>query len=401
AEHFFDGYKSNPGYALKTLAAAAEAGADCLVLCDTNGGSLPMEVGTIVAKVRAATTTPLGIHTHNDGGCGVANALVAVAAGACHVQGTVNGYGERCGNSDLIQIIPNLVYKLKKSCMPPSSVKRLTEIAHTIAEVVNQIPDPRQPFVGRNVYTHKGGIHVSAVRRNPITYEHLDPDLVGNRRRVVVSEQSGGSNLLYKAEEIGIDFSNATEETRTLLREIKKLEHEGYQFEAAEGSLEVMMKKALKQHRPFFELDGFRVIIEKRGHDAECLTEATIKLRVGGEQKIMAAEGDGPVNALDNALRKALLDVYPALKKVHLSDFKVRVLNAAEGTAAKVRVLITTTDGKREWGTVGVSENIIQACWRALVDSLDYTLMKDMENKAKRAGNKKAKAKAKVATSAR
>jgi len=380
AEHYFDGYKSNPEYALKTIIAAAEAGADCIVLCDTNGGTLPSEIGSIIDAARKAVDTPLGIHVHNDSGVAVANSLLAVEHGVVHIQGTINGYGERAGNADLIPIIAGLELKMNRRCLPESSLRSLTNLAYFVAEVANVPPDPRQPYVGRSVFAHKGGVHVSAVRRHRPTYEHIDPSLVGNTTRVLVSELSGQSNIFAKAEERGFDIEELGEKSRTILNTIKQLENEGYQFEAAEGSFEVLLRKILGKHERFFDLEGFRVIIEKRsGEDEGCLTEATIKLNINGESWHTAAEGDGPVNALDRALRKALREQYPQLASVHLLDYKVRVLNPSSGTAAKVRVLINTTDGKEQWVTVGVSENIIEASWRALVDSIEYKLMHDFE----------------------
>jgi 2-isopropylmalate synthase len=376
AEHFFDGYKANPDYALQTLAAAAEAGADVLVLCDTNGGTMPFEVGEITAAVRKATTGPIGIHAHNDAGVAVANSLIAVNNGATHVQGTMNGYGERTGNADLIVIIPNLMLKLKRRCIPPTHLKRLTEFSRTISEIANQTPDPRQPYVGRCSFAHKAGIHVSAMERHKQTYEHVPPETVGNQRRVLISELSGASNIRYKAVERGIDVDAMGEDQRLLLEQVKKMEDEGYAFEAAEASFEVLAARLSGKYKRAFDLEGFRVIIEKRGHDENCITEATVKVNVGGRTYLMAAEGHGPINALDAAVRQALTREYPQLAEVSLLDYKVRVLNAREGTAAKVRVLIESGDGHKEWGTVGVSDNIIDASWRALIDSLDYKLMK-------------------------
>ena len=384
AEHFFDGYKDNPDYALKTIQVAAEAGADTIVLCDTNGGTMSTEIPAIMEQVQRVIGSPLGIHAHNDAGLAVSNSLIAIYHGANHVQGTINGFGERCGNADLIQIIPSLVLKYKKRCIPRVQLRKLTEISHYVNEMANLVPNPRHPYVGRYVFSHKGGVHVSAVLRNPQTYEHIKPELVGNKRHILVSELSGKSNIQSKAKELGIDLSTASEETRGLLADIKEMEDEGYQFEAAEGSFEVLLKKALGKHKTFFDLQGFRVIIEKRGPKEPCLSEATIKLLINGELKHTASEGDGPVNALDCALRKALSESYPELRNIQLSDFKVRVIDPKEGTAAKVRVLIETSDGKHEWGTVGVSENIIEASWRAIVDSVEYTLLKNEERRFKR-----------------
>lgn len=376
AEHFFDGYKANPDYAMKCLQAAAEAGADCLALCETNGGCLPHEVAEITAEVVKATSCNVGIHCHNDGGLAVANSLMAVHGGAVHVQGTVNGYGERTGNADLIQVIANLMLKMGKRCVPARNLKKLTEFSHVIDEIANQAPNPRQPFVGRCAFAHKGGMHVSALQRDKSTYEHIDPEEVGNERRVLISELSGRSNVEYKLMEKSAGMDVSPDEQKRLLERIKTMESEGYSFEAAEASFEVQANRLKGKYKRPFTLDGFRVIVEKRGHHDECISEATVRVNVGGRTYLMAGEGDGPVNALDVALRKALSDEYPALKNVNLLDYKVRVLDAEEGTAAKVRVLVESGDGKKEWGTVGVSENIIEASWRALLDSLEYKLMK-------------------------
>lgn len=384
-EHFFDGWKSNAAYALETLKAAVRAGADCIVLCDTNGGTMPTEIPAIMRQVREALPgTALGIHPHNDAGLAVANAIFAVVeGGAVHVQGTVNGYGERCGNLDLIQTIPNLEIKYKLRCTEEGKLRELTQLSHFVAEVANLVPDPRQPYVGQTVFAHKGGIHVSAVQRNPATYEHIPPETVGNHRRVLVSELSGQSNVLYKAEELGIDFSGASAEARQIVQKVKELEAEGYQFEGAEASFELLVKKAQGRHRSFFELRGFRVETDRPAPGFPPLSQAVLRLLVNGEDRHVVADGDGPVNALDRALRKALVADYPLLQKVHLTDFKVRVLSAKSGTAAKVRVLIESSDGEgNSWTTVGVSENIIEASYLALVDSIDYVLLKMEEREA-------------------
>lgn len=395
AEHFFDGFKANKEYALQTLRAAADAGADCLVLCDTNGGTMPTEFPAIMAAVKAAVKTPIGIHPHNDAGMAVANACAAVNEGAMHVQGTVNGYGERCGNADLIQIIPNLELKYNKRCLEPGKLKEVTALSHFVAEIANIAPDPRQPYVGQTVFAHKGGIHVSAVRRNPATYEHIAPETVGNVRRVLVSELSGQSNVHSKTEELGIDLTTASDEAKRIVQQMKEMEADGYQFEAAEASFEILVKKALGKHRSFFELKGFRVITSRQSTVAAVGAEAIIRVVVNGEERHVVADGDGPVNALDKALRKALVTDYPYLEKVHLTDFKVRVLDARSGTAAKVRVLIESSDGEDTWATVGVSENIIEASYQALVDSVDYVLLK-LEEKSSKPPKKKAKATATV-----
>jgi 2-isopropylmalate synthase len=376
AEHFFDGWKANPDYALATLRAAERAGASVVVLCDTNGGCLPHEVRAGIEAARRAVEGPLGIHTHNDGELGVANTLVAVDAGCVHVQGTINGIGERCGNANLVSIIPNLQLKMGYRCVPDGQIARLGEVSRYVAELANLAPNEYQPFVGLNAFAHKGGVHVSAVMAHPPTYEHIAPEAVGNARRVVVSDLSGRANVLYKAQEMGIDLSRDRPEVRQILSELKRLEHEGYQFEAAEASFELLMRRILGQHRPSFMLRGLRVTVEKRDAGV-CAAEATIRVAVDGQEEHTAAEGDGPVHALDRALRKALGRFYPAIQRVRLTDYKVRVLNADAATAARVRVLIQSTDGERAWGTVGVSENVVEASWQALVDSLEYVLLRE------------------------
>ncbi len=380
AEHFFDGYKANPDYALRTLEAALGGGADVLVLCDTNGGSLPWEVGRIVGEVRARVdAVPLGIHCHNDGELAVANTLSAVQAGVTHVQGTVNGFGERCGNANLISIVPNLVLKMGRSCISMDRLKKLREVSRFVDELANLQHDKHQPFVGDAAFAHKGGVHVSAVRRNPATYEHIDPALVGNRQRVLISDLSGRANVLSKARELGVQLDENSDVARQILEKVKRLEAEGYLYEGAEGSFEVLLKKGIGRHRKFFDLMGFRVIDEKRREDETPIAEATIMLRVDGVVEHTAAIGNGPVNALDAALRKALEKFYPAIRDVRLVDFKVRVLTSGGGTESKVRVLIESSDGRETWGTVGVSENIIEASWQALVDSIEYKLMREEE----------------------
>lgn len=377
AEHFFDGWKANPEYALATLRAAERAGASVVVLCDTNGGCLPHEIRAGVEAARRAIEGPLGIHTHNDGELGVANTLVAVDAGCVHVQGTINGIGERCGNANLVSIIPNLQLKMGYRCVPETQIARLGELSRYVAELANIAPNEYQPFVGLNAFAHKGGVHVSAVMAHPPTYEHIAPETVGNARRVVVSDLSGRANVLYKAREMGIDLSRDRPEVRQILAELKRLEHEGYQFEAAEASFELLMRRIMGQHRPSFALLGLRVTVEKRDPGVGvCAAEATIKVAVDGQEEHTAAEGDGPVHALDRALRKALGRFYPEIQRVRLTDYKVRVLNADAATAARVRVLIQSTDGTHTWGTVGVSENVVEASWQALVDSLEYVLLR-------------------------
>jgi 2-isopropylmalate synthase len=379
AEHFFDGFKRNRAYALETLRTAEAAGAHCLVLCDTNGGSLPGEISQIVREVRTALrpSTPLGIHVHNDTECAVANTLAAVLEGVEHVQGTINGYGERCGNANLVSIIPNLMLKLGLQSIPEGNLRELREVARFVSELANRKPWPAQPYVGDSAFAHKGGIHVSAVLKHPETYEHVDPTLVGNHRRVLVSELAGRSNILWKAKEYGIDLDANTPDARRILERLKELEDQGYQFEGAEASFELLMERALGNHRPFFELEGYRVTVDDRKEDADPLAEATVRLKVKGIPEHTAASGNGPVNALDHALRKALEDFYPNLKEMRLLDYKVRILDESKGTAAKTRVLITSGDGEDTWGTVGVADNIIEASWRALVDSIEYKLRRD------------------------
>ena len=374
AEHFFDGWKAAPGYALETLRAARRGGAEVIVLCDTNGGCLPFEIAAGMEAAQGAVNTPLGIHTHNDGDLGVGNTLVAVRCGAVHVQGTVNGLGERCGNADLISIIPNLQLKMGYACVPEASLTRLGELSRYVSELANVAPNEYQPFVGTNAFAHKGGVHVSAVMAHPPTYEHIPPEAVGNQRRVVISDLSGRSNVLYMAQEMGVDLSKDRPEVREILAALKRLEHEGYQFEGAEASFELLMRRMLGQHTPTFTLKGFGVTVQKR-EDGLCTSEASIRVAVDGQEEHTAAEGNGPVHALDRALRKALERFYPEIRRVRLIDYKVRVLNADAATAARVRVLIQSTDGTRTWGTVGVSENVVEASWQALVDSLDYVLL--------------------------
>ncbi len=373
AEHFFDGYKANPGYALETLVAAREGGADWIVLCDTNGGLLPFEMEAIIARVKEAVDIPLGIHAHNDGGMAVANSVMAVHLGVRQVQGTINGYGERCGNADLCSVIPNLQLKLNLKCVRDDQLEKLTSLSWYVSEIANLSHSEAYPFVGQNAFTHKAGVHVSAVSKHPESYEHIPPERVGNSRRVLVSELSGQSNVLYKARERGLELAKGSPEARAVLDRIKVLEYEGYQFEGAEASFELLVHKATNRYRKLFSLEGFRVIVEKR-EDERVLCEATIKVRVGEEVVHTAAEGNGPVNALDNALRKALQVFFPSLAGIRLIDYKVRVIDGRDGTGAKVRVLIESGDEGRTWGTVGVSTNIIEASWQALVDSIEYGL---------------------------
>lgn len=375
AEHFFDGYKGNPEYALETIQAAAEAGADWVALCDTNGGMLPDKLREIVSLVKKTVHVPLGIHVHNDGDLAVANTLMAVLGGAVMVQGTINGFGERCGNANLCSVIPNLELKMGFSCLPTGGLELLTETSHYVSELANVAHVSQQPFVGMSAFAHKGGIHVSAVSKNPATYEHMEPQLVGNKRRVLVSELSGVSNLKYKAKELNIEMPFETPESRNIIKQIKELEHKGFQYEGAEASLELLLRKALGQYQDYFKLESFRILMEKR-EDNGIISEAMIKLKVGSETVHTAAEGNGPVNALDNALRKALEEFYPEIKEIHLSDYKVRVLDEKDATAATVRVLIETMDQEASWSTVGVHENIIEASWQALTDGITYALYK-------------------------
>ncbi|MDP6685562.1 MAG: citramalate synthase [Candidatus Omnitrophota bacterium] len=375
AEHFFDGYTKNKEYALETLRSAVSGGCDAIMLCDTNGGMVTNELGVIVRAISNEFPVPMGIHTHNDSGMAVASSLAAVESGCTFVQGTINGYGERCGNADLCVIIPNLELKLGCECLPKGKLKELTEVSRYVSEISNMKQQSNQPFVGRSAFAHKGGVHVNAVMKNPVSYEHVTPDVVGNHRRILVSELAGKTSIILKAKEMELDLSKDDPKTKKILRLVQNLENQGYAFETADGSFELLMKKALKKYKPLFSMQGFKVIIEKRD-DGSLISEATIKLKVNKKLKHTVAEGDGPVNALDNALRKALTEVYPALAEMHLSDFKVRVLDEQAGTAAKVRVLIQSQDEKSSWGTVGVSENVIEASWQALVDSVQYKLLK-------------------------
>lgn len=377
AEHFFDGFRNNSEYAIKCLKAAKKAGADCIVLCDTNGGTLPPKIRSIIAKVLEEIDSSIGIHTHNDSECAVANSVIAVEMGANQVQGTINGFGERCGNANLCSIIPNLQIKLGYKCLSDDQLKKLRELSRFVNEIANLRHFKRQPYVGDSAFAHKGGVHVSAVTKNPETYEHIRPELVGNSHRVLISDLAGKSNILRKAAEFNIFLKPDSPQLQSILDELKSLEHQGFQFEGAEASFELLLKKLLGFHKRFFDLIGFRVIVSKRKGDGEPLSEATIMLKVGKNIEHTAATGNGPVNALDNALRKALYKFYPQLKSVKLHDYKVRVLTAGKGTSAKVRVLIESGDDTSRWGTVGVSENIIEASWQALVDSIEYKLLKD------------------------
>ncbi len=372
AEHFFDGYRANPEFSLRVVRAAEEAGAEVLVLCDTNGGTLPHEVERVLSEVVPVTSTDIGVHFHNDGGCGVANSLTAVRLGAKQVQGCVNGYGERTGNADLCSAVPNLALKMGVRTIPAERLERLTSVSHHIAELVNIAPDPKQPYVGTSAFAHKAGLHTSAIARAPDAYEHVPPATVGNGTRFVVSELSGRSTLQLKAAELGLDLDSPA--LSDVLQRLKHLEHQGFHFEVADGSLELLMRDAAGWTQPFFTLESFRVSVEHRAN-GEFTTEATVKIHVDGERVIRTAEGNGPVNALDAALREAIGSKYPALAGVHLTDYKVRVLDTDRGTAAVTRVLLDTTDGDRLWSTIGVSANIIEASWQALSDSIVYGLL--------------------------
>ncbi len=375
AEHFFDGWKANREYALATLRAAADAGADVLVLCDTNGGSMPWEIEEAVRDVREALPgVPLGIHAHNDSDVGVANSLYAIRAGCVHVQGTINGYGERCGNANLISIIANLKLKMGIDCVSDEQLRKLTEVSRFVSELANLPPNNRQPYVGASAFAHKGGTHVNAVVKYEMSYQHIDPALVGNRKRVLVSELSGKDNIAVKRREFGLGLTR--EQERQVLQRIKELENQGYVFESAEASVAVLLNRVRNGYTPPFELVDYTVLVEHR-QGRGLVSEAMVKVKVGDRVFHTAAEGNGPVNALDNALRKALLQFYPELANVQLTDYKVRILNPHAATAATVRVLIDSSDGRRRWTTVGVSPNIIEASWLALADSIEFALMKE------------------------
>lgn len=376
AEHFFDGYKDSPDYAVDVLKAAVAGGASTLVFCDTNGGLLPLEINDIVKTIRGVipSTVELGIHVHNDSGCAVGNSLTAVSAGCVHVQGTMNGFGERTGNADLCAIIPGLELKMNRRCLPDGQLAHTKDLSHYIYDQANLRPDKSKPYVGASAFAHKGGMHVNAVQKNNTTFEHIKPELVGNQRRILVSDLAGGTNIMLKAAEHNIDLDSKSPEVRKILAELKRLEAQGYEYEAADASFQLLVQKMIKKHAPFFELEGFRVIIEKRHADEPCISEATIKVKVNGQMDITAAEGDGPVNALDTALRKVLTNFYPEIADVSLTDFKVRILEGDAGTSAKTCVQIESSNGNDSWRTVGVSENIIEASWQALVDSVEFIL---------------------------
>nr|WP_154960067.1 citramalate synthase [Paenibacillus xylanexedens] len=377
AEHFFDGFKNNPEYAQAVMTKAHEAGADWLVMCDTNGGTMPHEVHEIVSTLhRMLPQAHLGIHTHNDCELAVANTLSAVQAGARQVQGTMNGYGERCGNANLASIIPNLQLKLGYECVSEDSMKQLTNVARYISEIANVNMPINQPYVGNAAFAHKGGIHVSAILRDSRTYEHIVPELVGNKQRVLVSELAGQSNIVSKAQEMGLEFDPSSPNSRQIIEKIKDLEHQGYQFEGADASLELLIREANGDMKELFTFESFKMLVEKTAGKS-VVSEAFVKLNVAGTSVYTAAEGNGPVNALDNALRKALVQYFPSLAHMHLSDYKVRVLDEKDATAAKVRVLIESKNTENTWNTVGVSENVIEASWEALVHSFRYALLQE------------------------
>jgi 2-isopropylmalate synthase len=396
AEHFFDGYKDDPRYAMSTLKAAQDSGVDIVVLCDTNGGTMPGEIGRITAEVIKQMKCAVGIHTHNDSGVGVANALAAIEAGAVQVQGTINGYGERTGNCNMTTVIPCLVLKMGYDCISKENVGRLRDLSMFVDDLANVRHDIRQPFVGATAFAHKGGIHVNAIEKVARSYEHIEPETVGNHRRVLVSELSGRSNILLKAHELGMDLSKDTPEVRDILQQLKQLENAGYEYEAADASFHILVQKLLRKHKPFFKPLTYYVTAAGLWHGTtlglgsssssssssdENRIEATVDIEVGGQNVHTKEAGDGPVNALDKALRAALLNFYPAIANVQLIDYKVRILDGASGTAAKTRVIIESTDGTDTWGTVGVDANIIEASWEALVDSVEYKLFQDEKRK--------------------
>jgi len=374
AEHFFDGYRDDPEYALRTLLAAEEGGADCLVLCDTNGGMLPDAVMDMTRAVLERVSTPVGVHMHNDSGCGVANTCVAVAIGATHVQGTMNGYGERCGNADLSAIIPNIELKLGLRCLPDGHLPQLHSTSWFVSEVANQEHALRAPYVGGCAFSHKGGMHIDAVRKVARSFEHVEPEAVGNQRKLLISDQSGGSTVVEKLGRISPGIKKQDPRVTGLLKQLKELENQGYQYEAAEGSFELLARRALGTSYEIFKLVGFRVTVDRAGPDEPARSEATVRVRVGDTEMHTASEGNGPVDALSKALRKSLLSYYPDLANMKLIDYKVRVLGSQDGTAARVRVLVETADGDNSWGTVGVSSDIIEASWEAVVDSYVYGL---------------------------
>jgi len=377
AEHFFEGYTNHPEYAVACLLAAVEGGAGTVVLCDTNGANLPVQVREVVRNVvgEVGDLCVVGIHSHNDSACAVANSLSAVEVGALHVQGTINGYGERCGNADLCSIIPNLQVKMGFQCIPAENLAGITDLSHFVAEVCNLPPDPHQPYVGRNAFAHKGGLHVSAISEDPRTFEHIEPRVVGNIPHILVSELSGKGTVRRRLEELGYASNHQSESAGRILEVLKAREHQGYQYEAADASFELLLRDELGLEKHFFKLESFRIIVEKR-EDGAVMTEATIKVHINGERVIQTAEGNGPVNALDGALRRAIERKFPSLRDIHLVNFKVRILEEEQGTGAVTRVLIDSSDGQDSWGSVGVSENLVEASWQALSDSITYGLLK-------------------------
>lgn len=379
AEHFFDGYKNNSEYAMKVLEIAVSAGVDWIALCDTNGGTMPSEIKEIISQLAKKVNVPLGIHCHNDSGMAVANSIMAVEAGAVQVQGTINGYGERCGNANLCTIMPNLQFKHGKSCLSSKHISQITSLSRYISELANMVHDKQAPFVGINAFAHKGGMHIDAVNKNPISFEHIVPESVGNQRRILMSEVSGKSTILSKIQKVAPWVTKTSPEAQDLIDKLKTLEFEGYQFEGADSTFELVVRKHLGQSKTFFNIKDFRVICEEPSEDSNSAF-AVIKVEVDGKLEVTASEGDGPVNAMDTAIRKALTVFYPELSKIRLTDYKVRVLDASDATASKVRVHIESTDGENTWGTVGVSTNIVKASWIALVDSIDYFLYQHEEN---------------------
>lgn len=376
AEHFFDGFRDDPEFALETLKAAEEGGADWIVLCDTNGGSLPWNVENAVRAAAREIRVPIGIHAHNDGELAVANSIIAVNSGALQIHGTINGIGERCGNANLISVMANLVLKMGKKAVSPKNLKNLRHVASFLFELQNRPLPKNQPFVGDSAFAHKAGVHVHAIRKNSRAYEHISPEAVGNTQRILLSEQSGRSNLIEKARQYGVPLDSDSPEIGRLLGTLKELENQGYQFEGAEASFELLMRATSGDFKPYFEIEFFHILMDQKGHDSEGVSEATIRVRVGNRYEHTAALGNGPVNALDNCLRKALSAFYPEVSSINLLDYKVRVLSGNDGTASRVRVLIESGSSSQKWGTVGVSENVITASLMALKDSIDYWLLK-------------------------
>jgi 2-isopropylmalate synthase len=383
AEHFFDGYKDSPSFATACLKAAIEGGADCIALCDTRGGSLPYQIFNITSEIVKMFPIQFGIHCHNDSDTATANSVEAIRAGARHVQGTINGFGERCGNANLCSIIPAINLKLGLSCGTKNTLPALTSTSRFVFNILNVMENKSAPYVGQSAFAHKAGMHVNAIEKNPVSFEHIPPETVGNERRILISELSGGSNVMLKAIEMGVEMSKSSPEIKEVLSKLEQLEKKGYQFEGADASFQILIQKVLKRHKPFFEVMDLRVITEKAA-SCEPHSEAIIKVKVNNEIEHTVGEGDGPVNALDNALRKALTRFYPAIAKVHLVDYRVRILDPQEATAAKTRVIIETSDGENTWGTVGVSVNIIEASLEALVDSMEYKLFMDEKKKNKK-----------------